>query len=75
MAPMAAQSHHHRSTTKKDKKGFKSRHATKGALKEQSKGQFPTTTTAPNSADWIMQARSTPSLSNSAAAKPPTSRS
>lgn len=37
MAPM--ESHHHRSTTKKEKKGFKSRHATKGALKEQSKGE------------------------------------
>jgi pre-rRNA-processing protein TSR1 len=38
MAPIPAQSHHHRSTTKKDTKGFKSRHATKGSLKERSKG-------------------------------------
>jgi hypothetical protein len=38
MAPIAVQSHHHRSTTKQNKKGFKARHATKGALKELSKG-------------------------------------
>lgn len=38
MAPVAVQSHHHRSTTKQSKKGFKARHATKGALKEQNKG-------------------------------------
>jgi pre-rRNA-processing protein TSR1 len=38
MAPVVAQSHHHRSTTKQSKKGFKARHATKGALKELSKG-------------------------------------
>ena len=38
MAPVAVQSHHHRSTTKQNKKGFKSRHATKSALKEVSKG-------------------------------------
>jgi pre-rRNA-processing protein TSR1 len=42
MAPIVAQSHHHRSTTKQNKKGFKSRHATKGSLKEQSKGTYPT---------------------------------
>jgi hypothetical protein len=40
MAPVAVQSHHHRSTTKQNKKGFKARHATKGALKEISKGTF-----------------------------------
>jgi len=38
MAPVAVQSHHHRSTTKQNKKGFKARHATKGSLKEQNKG-------------------------------------
>ncbi|KAK7183793.1 hypothetical protein DPSP01_004419 [Paraphaeosphaeria sporulosa] len=38
MAPIATQ-HHHRSTTKQPQKGFKSRHASKGALKEQSKGK------------------------------------
>jgi hypothetical protein len=40
MAPVVADSHHHRSTTKRDKKGFKARHATKGSLKELSKGTF-----------------------------------
>jgi pre-rRNA-processing protein TSR1 len=35
---MAPENHHHRSTTKQGKKGFKSRHATKSALKEVSKG-------------------------------------
>jgi pre-rRNA-processing protein TSR1 len=35
---MSAPGHHHRSTTKQSKKGFKSRHATKSSLKEQSKG-------------------------------------
>jgi pre-rRNA-processing protein TSR1 len=35
---MAPENHHHRSTTKQSKKGFKSRHATKSALKEVSKG-------------------------------------
>jgi pre-rRNA-processing protein TSR1 len=39
MAPSVAQDHHHRSTTKQNKKGFKSRHATKSSLKEQSKGK------------------------------------
>jgi pre-rRNA-processing protein TSR1 len=34
-----AASHHHRSTTKQSQKPFKSRHATKGALKELSKGK------------------------------------
>ncbi|KAF2190663.1 DUF663-domain-containing protein [Zopfia rhizophila CBS 207.26] len=38
MAPMVAQ-HHHRSTTKQTQKPFKSRHATKSALKERSKGK------------------------------------
>ncbi|KAF2737527.1 DUF663-domain-containing protein [Polyplosphaeria fusca] len=38
MAPIAAQ-HHHRSTTKHPQKSFKSRHATKSSLKEQSKGK------------------------------------
>jgi pre-rRNA-processing protein TSR1 len=53
MAPIAAQSHHHRSTTKKEKKGFKSRHATKGALKEQSKGKV-------NSLSFEFGSRKTP---------------
>jgi pre-rRNA-processing protein TSR1 len=44
MAPIVAQSHHHRSTTKQSKKGFKSRHATKSSLKEQSKGTPSPTT-------------------------------
>jgi hypothetical protein len=38
MAPVPVSSHHHRSTTKQSKKGFKARHATKGSLKEISKG-------------------------------------
>jgi hypothetical protein len=38
MAPMVSQQHHHRSTTKQSQKSFKSRHASKGALKELSKG-------------------------------------
>lgn len=38
MAPVVSHSHHHRSTTKQSKKNFKSRHASKGALKELSKG-------------------------------------
>ncbi|KAF2017261.1 DUF663-domain-containing protein [Aaosphaeria arxii CBS 175.79] len=38
MAPMVAQ-HHHRSTTKQPHKAFKSRHASKSALKERSKGK------------------------------------
>jgi pre-rRNA-processing protein TSR1 len=38
MAPMTTQQHHHRSTTKQSQKGFKTRHASKGALKELSKG-------------------------------------
>ncbi|KAF2463481.1 DUF663-domain-containing protein [Lindgomyces ingoldianus] len=38
MAPMVAP-HHHRSTTKQTQKAFKSRHATKSSLKEQSKGK------------------------------------
>lgn len=37
MAPIQS-AHHHRSTTKVSHKGFKSKHATKGALKEQAKG-------------------------------------
>jgi pre-rRNA-processing protein TSR1 len=41
MAPMAPQQHHHRSTTKQSQKGFKTRHASKGALKELSKGNSP----------------------------------
>jgi pre-rRNA-processing protein TSR1 len=40
MAPISAPTHHHRSTTKLNKKNFKSRHASKGALKELSKGVF-----------------------------------
>lgn len=42
MAPIVAQ-HHHRSTVKQAQKPFKSRHATKSALKEASKG-IPTLT-------------------------------
>lgn len=38
MAPVAGQ-HHHRSTTKHAQKPFKSKHASKGALKELSKGK------------------------------------
>ncbi|KAH7116836.1 hypothetical protein B0J11DRAFT_102196 [Dendryphion nanum] len=38
MAPITA-SHHHRSTTKQSQKSFKSRHASKSALKERSKGK------------------------------------
>lgn len=34
-----AGSHQHRSTLKKSQKGFKSRHATKGALKTQKMGK------------------------------------
>ncbi|EEQ31553.1 ribosome biogenesis protein TSR1 [Microsporum canis CBS 113480] len=41
MAPMAmAEQHHHRNTTKKANKVFKSKHMTKGALKELSKGKI-----------------------------------
>ncbi|KAL1850897.1 ribosome biogenesis protein tsr1 [Paecilomyces lecythidis] len=39
MAPITQTGHHHRSTTKVAHKGFKSKHATKGALKEQAKGK------------------------------------
>ncbi|KAF2090363.1 putative pre-rRNA processing protein Tsr1 [Saccharata proteae CBS 121410] len=39
MAPMSGQ-HHHRSTTKVAQKPYKSRHASKSALKEQSKGKI-----------------------------------
>ncbi|PVH99259.1 DUF663-domain-containing protein [Periconia macrospinosa] len=42
MAPIVAQQHHHRSTTKQTQKSFKSRHATKGSLKEASKGKVET---------------------------------
>lgn len=38
MAPITQ--HHHRSTTKQPQKTFKSRHASKGALKELSKGTY-----------------------------------
>lgn len=40
MAPMAVptEQHHHRNTTKKANKVFKSKHMTKGALKDLSKG-------------------------------------
>lgn len=39
MAPMAVPTeHHHRSTTKGANKSFKSRHLSKGAVKDQSKG-------------------------------------
>jgi pre-rRNA-processing protein TSR1 len=34
--------HHHRSTTKVSQKSFKSKHATKGALKEKAKGRIAT---------------------------------
>ncbi|KAJ9261669.1 hypothetical protein DTO212C5_8241 [Paecilomyces variotii] len=39
MAPITQSGHHHRSTTKVSHKAFKSKHATKGALKEQAKGK------------------------------------
>ncbi|KAJ9300778.1 hypothetical protein DTO271G3_1942 [Paecilomyces variotii] len=39
MAPITQSGHHHRSTTKVSHKSFKSKHATKGALKEQAKGK------------------------------------
>ena len=39
MAP-AMESHHHRSITKSSHKPFKSRHATKGLLKDLSKGMY-----------------------------------
>ncbi|KAF1978061.1 DUF663-domain-containing protein [Bimuria novae-zelandiae CBS 107.79] len=39
MAPITTQHHHHRSTTKQPQKPFKSKHASKGALKELSKGK------------------------------------
>lgn len=38
--------HHHRSTTKASHKPFKSRHSTKGLLKERSKGTFLTNAAA-----------------------------
>lgn len=38
MAPINSTGHHHRSTTKADQKAFKSRYATKSALKDQAKG-------------------------------------
>ncbi|KAK5120189.1 hypothetical protein LTR85_006395 [Meristemomyces frigidus] len=38
MAPITAE-HHHRSTTKSSNKAFKTRHASKSALKERSKGK------------------------------------
>jgi hypothetical protein len=39
MTPINSQVHHHRSTTKADHKPFKSRYATKSALKDLAKGQ------------------------------------
>lgn len=45
MAPITTQ-HHHRSTTKQPQKAFKSRHASKGALKELSKGMSCSTAQA-----------------------------
>ncbi|KAL1965575.1 hypothetical protein VTN77DRAFT_5659 [Rasamsonia byssochlamydoides] len=39
MAPTQTVQHHHRSTTKHIHKPFKSRHATKGAIKDRSKGK------------------------------------
>ncbi|KAI5306035.1 hypothetical protein KEM55_008753 [Ascosphaera atra] len=39
MAPSVAAPHHHRSTTKQSHKPFKSKHASKGALKDQNKGK------------------------------------
>jgi pre-rRNA-processing protein TSR1 len=38
--------HHHRSTTKVSNRPFKSRHATKGALKEKAKGRIESSITA-----------------------------
>ena len=37
---MAAGEHHHRSTTKATHKPFKSKHMTKGAIKDKNKGLF-----------------------------------
>ncbi|KAL5116012.1 ribosome biogenesis protein tsr1 [Pleosporales sp. CAS-2024a] len=50
MAPIAVQPHHHhRTTTKHPKKAFKARHATKGALKEITKGKVEGLSFAPGS--------------------------
>lgn len=38
---MATQVHHHRSTTKASNKPYKSKHASKSALKDQDKGALP----------------------------------
>lgn len=74
MAPVVAQSHHHRSTTKKDKKGFKARHATKGALKELNKGmKYSDMHNIQTLTD--QKAKSSLSPSNAAAEKLPTSKS
>src|ERR1700742_4664152 len=39
MAPIVSSAHHHRSTTKVDHKPFKSRFASKSALKDRAKGK------------------------------------
>ncbi|CRG88913.1 Ribosome biogenesis protein tsr1 homolog [Talaromyces islandicus] len=39
MAPITQSVHHHRSTTKTTHKGFKSKHATKSAIKERNRGK------------------------------------
>lgn len=38
MAPTQTVQHHHRSTTKSSNKPYKSRHASKSALKDKAKG-------------------------------------
>uniref|UniRef100_A0A093XNN4 Ribosome biogenesis protein tsr1 like n=1 Tax=Talaromyces marneffei PM1 TaxID=1077442 RepID=A0A093XNN4_TALMA len=42
MAPITSSVHHHRSTTKTSHKPFKSKHATKSALKERTRGKIET---------------------------------
>lgn len=74
MGPVSVASHHHRSTTKKDKKGFKARHATKGALKEQNKGKNNTVLCIKNLLTQS-QAKSSPYPSNVAAERPLTNKS
>lgn len=42
MAPTMTSVHHHRSTTKQEHKPYKSRHASKSALKDAAKGRMVT---------------------------------
>lgn len=46
MAPLPTSDHHHRSTTKPSNKPFKTRHASKSALKERSKGKVEALSTS-----------------------------